>query len=261
MSYALITGASKGIGKAFAYELAKRKFNLILVSRTESELENLSAELIRYYSIKVHFIPLDLTKDDSPQKIYGWVKENNISLNVLINNAGYGLWGGFDELTLKDQLNMIQINIVNVVKLTYLLLPLLKEKEQSYILNVASTAAYQSVPRLNIYSASKSFVLHFSRALKLELKDSRVSVTCLSPGATATNFMDRAGMLTKAMQKRAAQFNMSSEKVAAFGINGMLKKKAEIIPGFINKVSVALTYYIPKWITEKIAAQLYEKEK
>src|SRR3954466_6632131 len=92
MAYALITGASKGIGKAIAYELAKRNFNLILVSRTTTELENLTAELTRYFKIKVHFLPLDLTQNDSPQKIADWIKENNIPLNVLVNNAGYGLW-------------------------------------------------------------------------------------------------------------------------------------------------------------------------
>jgi uncharacterized protein len=259
MAYALVTGASKGIGKAIAYELAKRKFNLVLVSRTVSELENLTAELIRYHNVKVHFIPLDLTLTDSPQRIADWIKVNNIPLNVLVNNAGYGLWGSFDELTLEDQLNMMQINTVNMVKLTYLLLPVLKEQSQSYVLNIASTAAYQAVPRLNVYSASKAFVVQFSRALKHELNVTSVSVTCLSPGATATNFMDRAGMTTKEMQARAAKFNMSSEEVAAFAIKGMLKKKTEIIPGFINKVSVALTYYVPKWLAEKIAAGLYKK--
>jgi uncharacterized protein len=261
MQYALVTGASKGIGRAIAYELAKRKFNIILVSRTISELENLTAELIRYFNVKVHYLALDLTQNDSPQKIADWIKENNIPLNVLVNNAGYGLWGGFEELTLEEQLNMMQINTISMVKLSYLLLPILKQQQEAYILNVASTAAYQAVPRLNIYSASKAFVLQFSRALKYELKDSSVSVTCLSPGATATSFMDRAGMVTQEMQKRAAKFNMTSDEVAAFGINGMLKKKTEIIPGFINKVSVALTYYVPKWITEKIAAGLYEKSK
>src|SRR3569832_503779 len=117
----------------------------------------------------------------------------------------------------------------------------MKQQPQSYILNVASTAAYQAVPRLNVYSASKTFVVQFSRALKHELKDTTVGVTCLSPGATATNFMDRAGMKTEEMQNRAAKFNMSSEKVASFAMDGMFKKKAEIIPGWVNKISVALT--------------------
>jgi short-subunit dehydrogenase len=259
MDYALVTGASKGIGKAIAYELAKRKFNLVIVSRTAADLELLAAELTRYYQVKVHYLSLDLTQADSPQKIASWIKENNISLNVLVNNAGYGLWGSFDELTLEEQLNMLQINTVNLVKLTYLLLPVLKEQKQSYILNVASTAAYQAVARLNIYSASKTFVLQFSRGLKLELKNTPVSVTCLSPGATATSFMDRAGMRTREMQKRADKFNMTSEEVAKAAIEGMLKKEAEIIPGWINKISVALTYYVPKWLTEKIAAGLYKK--
>jgi short-subunit dehydrogenase len=259
MEYAVITGATKGIGKAIAYELAKRKYNLLLVSRTVGDLELLAAELTRYYGVKVHYLSLDLTQINSPDKIAEWIKENNTPVNVLVNNAGYGLWGGFDELTLDEQINMLQINTVNLVKLTYLLLPVLKEQKQSYILNVASTAAYQAVARLNVYSASKSFVVNFSRALKHEMKNTSVSVTCLSPGATATGFMDRAGMTTKEMQQRAAKFNMTSEEVAKFAIDGMLKKKTEIIPGILNKVSVALTYYVPKWLTEKIAAGLYKK--
>jgi short-subunit dehydrogenase len=124
---------------------------------------------------------------------------------------------------------------------------------------VASTASYQAVPRLNVYSASKAFVVQFSRALKYELKESNVSVTCISPGSTATNFMDRAGMKTEEMKKRADKFNMKVEDVATFAVEGMLNKKTEIIPGFINKVSVAFTYFVPKWITEKIAAGLYKK--
>jgi uncharacterized protein len=260
MSYAVVTGASKGIGKAISYELAKRNYNLILVSRTASDLELLAAELTHYFKVKVLFIPLDLTKEDAPAKIASFIKANNLPINALVNNAGYGLWGGFDELALEEQVNMLQINTVNLVKLTYLLLPKLKQ-QQSYILNVASTAAYQAIPRLNIYSASKSFVLSFSRALKHELKETPVSVTCLSPGATATSFMDRAGMTTKEMQQRADKFNMTAEDVAKFAIDGMLRKKTEIIPGLVNKISVALTYYVPKWLTEKIAAGLYKKEK
>jgi uncharacterized protein len=259
MEYALITGASKGIGKGIAYELAKRNYNLLLVSRTESDLENLAAELIRYYKVKVHFLALDLTLNESPAKLLQWTKDSGFNVSILVNNAGYGLWGTFEELTIEAQVNMMQINVVNLVKLTHLILPILRQQKQAYILNVASTASYQAVPNLNVYSACKAFVLQFSRALKYELRNSNVSVTCLSPGATATDFMSRAGMNTKEMQKRANKFNMSSEEVAAFAVRNMFGKKTEVIPGLINKVSVALTYYVPKWLTEKIAAGLYKK--
>jgi short-subunit dehydrogenase len=259
MAFALITGASKGIGRAVAYELAKRNFNLVLIARSEPELKTLCSEIKNDYKVEATYFPLDLTLPDAAEQILKWIEEKNIPLNVLINNAGYGLWGGFDELTLEEQLNMMQINMICIVKLSYLLLPLLKKQSQSYILNVASTASYQAVPRLNVYSASKAFVVQFSRALKYELKESNVSVTCISPGSTATNFMDRAGMKTEEMKKRADKFNMKVEDVATFAVEGMLNKKTEIIPGFINKVSVAFTYFVPKWITEKIAAGLYKK--
>ena len=123
MPYALITGASKGIGKAIAFELAARKFDLILVSRTSSELEKLADELKRRFNVNALYFATDLTQNDSPQKIVDWIKENKIPVSVLVNNAGYGLWGSVDELTLNDQLSMMQINMHSLVKLSYLLFP------------------------------------------------------------------------------------------------------------------------------------------
>jgi short-subunit dehydrogenase len=133
----------------------------------------------------------------------------------------------------------------------------LKQKKQAYILNIGSTAAYQAVPSMAAYSGSKSYVVLFTRALRYELKKTNVSVTCFSPGATASNFTQRAGM--QAMQKIADKFNMDTQLVADLGIKAMFAKKAEYIPGILNKISVLATYWLPKSLIETFAANLYLK--
>jgi hypothetical protein len=258
MSYALVTGASKGIGKAIAEELAKQKFNLILVARSESLLHDTANHLKLTYNIDVVYVVKDLSNPAAPEELAKWVIDKNLPLTALVNNAGYGLWGRFEELSLKDQLDMMRIDVDCVVKLTHLLLPLLKKQKQAYILNIASTAAYQAVPTLSVYAACKSFVVLFSRGLKYEFKDTNISVTCISPGATATNFMNRAGMHSEKMLKNADKFNMQPTEVAKCAVSKMLKKKNEVIPGFVNRISVKMTYFVPKGLTEKIAAGLYK---
>lgn len=259
MAYALITGATRGIGKAIAGDLAARKFNLLLAARSEQLLKDASKELTDKYNIKCACLVVDLSELYAPDKVSEWIKKNNYDVSVLINNAGYGLWGRFDAADLTEQLNMMQLNMQTMTKLTYLMLPVLKKQPRAYILNVASTAAYQAVPTLTVYAASKSFIVSFSRGLRQELSESSVSVSCLSPGATETNFMDRARM--EALKAKAAKFNMQPKDVARIAMKGMFSGKAEIIPGFINRFSVMMTYFIPKKLTEKIARGIYKLNK
>jgi len=257
MSYALITGASKGIGRAMAFELARRKLNLLLVARSASELQTLSDELRKQHGVQTDILAIDLSQPDAAAQVKKWCLDKGYPVSILINNAGYGLWGRFGQLTLAQQRNLMQLNMQALVDLTYEMLPLLKQHPKAYILNVSSTAAYQAVPTMSVYSASKAFVLVFTRGLRYELRNTSVSVTCLSPGATSTNFIERAGM--QAMQAMAAKFEMTPEEVAKIAIDGMFKKKAEIVPGLLNSVTVKATYFLPKWLTEKMAANLYEK--
>ena len=256
MQYALITGASKGIGKALANELAARGYNLLLVARSTDLLKDVAAQLKTKHSIQVDTLAIDLSKPDAALAIKAWCLSNQYEVSVLVNNAGYGLWGYFEKASLEDQLNMMTLNMNTVVQLTYQLLPLLKKHKQAFILNVSSTAAYQAVPTLSIYAASKSFVLLFTRGLRQELIDSTISVSCLSPGATRTEFMDRAGM--EVLKATAQKFEMTPEAVAKIGIEGLLSKKAEIIPGFTNYISSKLASLVPKSLTEKIASKLYK---
>ncbi len=259
MNFALITGASKGIGKEMALDLAKRKYNLLLVARSEDVLQTLCKEISDKYSVECNYIATDLSTSAGINKVVAYVESKKIPISVLINNAGYGLWGKLENQSIDATKDMMQLNMVTMVELTQKLIPTLKQSsKQSYIMNVSSTAAYQAVPTLAVYAATKAFVILFSRGLRMELKHSGVSVTCLSPGATDTNFMNAAGMNTPEIIKRAAKFNMDPEVVAKFAIKGMFKKKSEIIPGLINKISVAFTYYVPKALPEKIAADLYK---
>ena len=257
MSYALITGASKGIGKAISEALAKRKVNLLLSARSEQLLKTSAENLKAKFGIDVQYFPADLSLPDSASALAAWCKKNNFPVNILVNNAGYGLWGDFMELTLEEQLSMLHINTANIITLTYLLLPELIKNKPSYILNIASTTAYQAIPRFAVYSASKSFIVSFSRALNRELKKSGVSVTCLSPGTTDSGFIDRARM--KAMEEIAAKFSMPAETVAEFGVKAMFARKKEAVPGFSNVTGAIAAKFLPKDVVEGIAQNLYRK--
>ncbi len=263
MSYALITGASKGIGKELAVSLAKRKYNLLLVARTEPLLKEIAKELEQTYGVSVQYNAIDLSAADAADDIFTWCQKGGFDISVLVNNAGYGLVGGFETLSLDEQLNMMWLNMSTMVQLSHLVLPLLKRHSgKSYILNIASTAAYQAIPYLGVYAASKSFVVSFTRALHHEMKGSNVSVTCLSPGAVETHFMERAGMdKMEKIAKQAAKFNMQANVVAEFGIKAMLNGKAEVIPGFVNKLGMAMTNLLPKNVVESAVRKLYSPEK
>lgn len=255
--YALITGASKGIGKSIALLLAKAGYNLLLVARSASALEELSSEIQREYQVEVSYLAIDLSDPVASEMVSKWCSSKTSALTILVNNAGFGLWGPFADLRLAEQMNMLHLNVSTVIELSHHLLPLLKQQKQSYILNVASTAAYQALPTLSIYAATKTFVLNFSRAIRYELRDSSVSVSCLSPGPTDTAFASRAGL--DVFADLAEKFNMTPEAVAQAGLKGMFSKKAEIIPGFTNKVSSFFARHMPKAVVERVGAGLYKK--
>ncbi|GGG38075.1 short-chain dehydrogenase [Hymenobacter glacieicola] len=240
-----------------ALTLARRGYDLLLTARSADQLEQVAAEA-RHLGRSAQVLPLDLASAGAATQLAAWVASQTQELVVLVNNAGYGLWGRFEELPLAQQQNMLQLNMHLPVELTYALLPLLRRQPRAYILNVASTAAYQAVPTLTLYAASKAFLLSFSRGLRYELRETGVSVTCLSPGATTTDFADRAGMNSD-LQAVANKVSMTAEQVAEAGIAALLAGEAEIIPGALNKVSAALTSLVPKGLTERIAAGIYEK--
>jgi len=257
MAYALITGASKGIGKAIARELAARKNDLLLVARSAEMLKEVAEELTKKYGIKTAYLTIDLSMPDASQKVYNWCAGNNYTVNILVNNAGYGLSGAFDKRPLAENMNMLQVNMLVPVTLTQLFLPQLLLQPQAYILNTASSAAYQAVPGLSLYAATKAFLLSFSRGLHQELKHTNVSVTCVSPGATDTDFVVRAQVGPKAL-KAANQVNMTSEAVASIAAKAMYSKKPEVIAGAINKAGAFFTWLLPKSFVERTAMKIYQ---
>lgn len=257
MAYALITGASKGIGKAIATELASRKTDLLLVARSAENLQIVADDLDEKYGVKTAFLALDLSAENAAQQVFNWCLKENFSINILVNNAGYGLSGNFDKYKLEENLNMLQLNMLVPVELTQLFLPQLLSQPKAYILNTASSAAYQSVPGLALYAASKSFLLSFSRGLHQELKSKNVSVTCLSPGATDTDFVVRAQLGPKGL-KAANQVNMTPEAVAKIAVKAMFKGKAEVIAGAINKLSAFASWLLPKSFVERTAMKIYQ---
>jgi hypothetical protein len=261
MSYAIITGASKGIGKEIAFELAKRKYNLILVARSENLLINVVQEIESKYHISVEHLALDLSLDNAAEVLADYVRAREFPISILVNNAGYGLWGSFEKLEIKEQLNMLRLNNDTLISITYKLLPFLRKSDKAYVLNIASTTAYQAIPFMSVYAASKAFVVSFTRGLAAELSGSNVSVTCVSPGATDTHFMDRAGIDKPDIVKTADKVSMTPKDVAQQAVEALFARKTEFIPGFINKVQAGANSFLPKKLIEKIAANIYRPDK
>lgn len=259
MQYALITGASKGIGRAITEELASRNHHILLVARSGTLLKELADELSGKYNIKADWLAIDLSAPGSPAGIVSWIKEKGYEVNILVNNAGYGLSGNFEQYSVEEHRAMMQVNMTVPLELTGMLLPELKKQPAGYILNIASSAAYQAVPGLTTYAATKSFLLSFSRGLQYELRKSNVSVTVVSPGGTDTDFANRAKVAGKAV-KAGEKLNMTPKVVAKLAVNAMFARKTEIITGFVNKLGAFLVWLLPKKLAEKTAAGLYEIE-
>ena len=258
MSYALITGASKGIGKAIAFELASKNHPLLLIARSADLLQTVAKEITDRFDVKVDYLAIDLSSLTGSQQVFDWCVSNNYTVNILINNAGYGLSGAFEGYSIDENLNMMQLNMNTSVQLCQQFLPMLKQQPKSYILNVASSAAYQAVPGLSLYAATKIFLLNFSRGLRQELKNSSVTVSTICPGATDTDFSSRANVGAKAL-RTAEKVNMAPQDVAKIAINGMFKGKAEIVPGIINKLNVFAAWLLPKELLERMAMELYKE--
>lgn len=255
--YALITGASKGIGKEIAVELAKQKYDLLLVARSEGLLRQVAIEIHEKYGVQVQYLAADLASVDVARQVFDWVEKNQFQVSVLVNNAGYGAVGNFDTYTIEQNRDMMNLNMATLTEMCHVFLPMLKSQPKAYIMNIASSTAYQALPKMAVYAATKIFVLNFSRALKYELKDTSVSVTCISPGATDTGFNDRASVPDKA-RKAAEKVAMTPQEVAKISVEGMFAKKTEVIPGFLNKLGAFLAWIAPKAITENVAAGIYQ---
>jgi uncharacterized protein len=244
---ALITGASSGIGYDLCPLFAADKYDLLIVARNKSKLEEIALRLTKRYQTKVIPIAMDLSIEDSADLLYAEIKKRSLEIEVLVNNAGFGLLGEFAGANYRRLNEMMSLNIVTLTKLTRLLIPEMLNRGSGKIMNVASTAGFQPGPLMAVYYASKAYVLSFSEALANELGDSGVTVTTLCPGPTATLFQDVAGANKTLLFSKGNM--MSSPEVALAGYRGMLKGKRLVIPGFRNKLLVVLVKFLPRsWI-------------
>jgi len=241
MNTTLITGASSGIGEAFARALAARGNNLLLVARSEDKLTRLCSELGRTSSIHCQHVGLDLSKPDSPSRLFEETKNRGLEIDLLINNAGFGSMGEFATLDVAHELNMIDLNVHSLVELSYRFLQPMRERKRGAIINVASTAGFQPVPYMATYAATKAFVLSFSEALWEENRAYGIEVLALCPGVTQTGFFAAADI-----QKPPARTIETPEQVVETALRGLKRRKSSIISGAPNKFMVATERLIPR---------------
>jgi short-subunit dehydrogenase len=249
----LITGASSGIGRDLATLFAADKSNLVLVARSTDKLEEAAQQLRQEYGVTVHVQVQDLAQPAAPRQLCEQLTAQGITVDVLVNNAGFGALGAFADLALERQLAMIQVNITALVELTGLLLPGMRQHGRGGILNVGSTAGFQPGPIMAVYYASKAFVNHFSEALAEELVGSGVTVTCLAPGATATDFARVAHMENARLFKGSAV--MDSRTVAEAGYRAFRRGQVLVVTGLRNKLMAFAVRFGPRSLVRKIAGR------
>ena len=246
--YTLITGASSGIGYELARLFAKDKHNLILIARNIDKLQEVKVELMSN-NIDVKILSLDLSKNEDIEKLFNYIKINKIEINTLINNAGVGTFGDFKDILWEKEEELIDINIKSLTKLTkYFLQQIIKEKNGG-ILNVASTAAFCSGPRMASYYASKAYVLNLTEAIYEECKNTGVKISCLCPGPVKTGFQVKAGIKKS---EAAKKYLMDAKDVANIAYKEFNKGKLIIIPGIKNKLLVLGNKFLPRCISRKI---------
>ncbi len=254
---ALVTGASSGIGLELARLCARGGHDLVLVARNQAKLEELARYLGGMYHVRVEVVPADLARPEAPEEILHEVSRRGLALEVLINNAGFGEWGLFGRQDLARVLAMIQVNVTALTALTRLVLPQLVSRRKGRILNVASTAAFAPGPLMAVYYATKAYVLHFSEAIGNELRGTGVTVTALCPGPTRTGFAEAAGMGETNLFRGPAV--MGVERVALAGYRGMMRGKAVVIPGVLNRLLVLAIRLSPRWAVRQVARWLQER--
>jgi len=251
----LITGASSGIGEAFAKKLAAEKANLILTARSEESLKSLAQNLEKNHGIHAHVFPADLSLPGSAKELYRQIKESSLSVDVLVNNAGFGKNGKFLGSKIENYISMISLNVTSLVELSYLCLPEMLEKNDGGIINVASTAAFIPFPFFSVYSATKWFVLSFSEGLCGEYKQTGLTIMALCPGGTATNFFNVAnpnGTLPKLKLD-------TSEFVAEQGLEGFLRGESCLVVGFKKYIMSLAPRFFPRKTMINIALNYIKK--
>ncbi len=257
MATALITGASNGIGLELAKVHASKGDNLVLVARSKSKLDELKSELETKFKIKVHTIGKDLSAANSAQEVYDETQQNGIQVDYLINNAGFGEFGMFTETDWAKEAQMISLNINTLTHFCKLYLKGMVARQSGKIMNVASTAAFQSGPTMAVYYATKAYVLSFSEAIDNEVRDKGVTVTALCPGATESGFQAAAAMEESALIK--GKKLPTSQEVAEYGYKAMMKGKTVAIHGTMNWILANSVRFLPRSVVVKTTRKIQDK--
>jgi uncharacterized protein len=254
--WALITGASAGIGRALAEQLAAGGTNLVLTARRRDRLEHLASWLANEQGIKTEIYVADLARPEAPGQIRAFVLGKGLEIELLVNNAGFGAYGPFHESPLVRDLEMIQVNCAAVIELTHLFLPEMVARRRGDILIVASVAGFQAVPYISLYAATKAFDLHFAVGVAEEVRKRGVHVCALCPGSTTTEFREVAGQPPRTF--RGAE---TAEKVARVALRALAQGKSSVISGFKNRFNVEGQRLAPRRLVTRVAASMFEPEK
>jgi len=251
---ALVTGASSGIGKEIARALAKRGFNLVLIARSVDKLQTVSEEIENTYGVNCYIVNADLSISGAAEAIFNRVKSLGVHIDVLVNDAGFGKFGDFYKFDLDTYKRMIHLNVLTLTELTYLFGKEMIKNKRGWILNIASTAAFQPIPNFAVYAATKAYVKNFSNALYYQMRGKGVVVSTLCPGPTRTNFGQTAETIGTHMFNPSGL--MDPGRVAEIGLKGLFMGKVCIIPGFFNNILAFLAKIFPlgivMFVTNKV---------
>jgi short-subunit dehydrogenase len=251
--FALITGASSGIGACFARALAARGQHLVLVARSKDKLEALKSEIAAKHTLRIEVIEQNLSLEGAAQRLAATLTERGIAVDLVVNNAGFGAHGQFWKLPIDRQTEMLRLNIVTLTELTHLLLPAMVERRGGGIINISSTASFQPVPYTSVYAATKAYVTSFSMGLAEEVREYGVKVLALCPGGTATNFF-AAGQFTKNDFPGGLQ---SPEAVVEVGLRAFDRGHSLAVTRFLNRVMIFAQRLVPRRLVAHEAGKLF----
>ena len=241
--WALVTGASSGIGEAFARLLAREGMHVALAARREDRLRKLAGELESAHGVRSHVVALDLARPDAAEALHAETERAGLPVDLLVNNAGFGLFGRHVDIPWSREREMLELDVVALAHTTKLYVADMLKRDLGWVIQVASIGAYQPSPSYAAYSAAKAFVLSFGEALSYELRDTGVKVTVLSPGVTRSEFLAVAGQRTTLFQRATM---MSAERVAEVGLRAVLRGRPSVIPGLVNRATAFSLRFIPR---------------
>lgn len=251
--WALVTGASAGIGRELASQLAADGANLVLTARRTERLAQLASDLREKHKIQTEIFPADLTQSHAPDDLFRFTEEKHLPIEVLINNAGFGAYGSFHKVERQRYLDMVQVNVSAVVSLTHLFLPAMIARRSGYIMIVSSTAAFQAVPYITTYAATKAFDLRFAEGVAEEVRHLGVRVSALCPGGTESEFLDVANQPV-----HGAGQPETAEKVARVGLEALAAGKPMVISGRRNWLGVEAQRFAPRGMVTRVAARMFK---